>query len=37
MKLRRTLKNQAGVVGEQGFRYAGMSPEMLVKVCLVCM
>jgi hypothetical protein len=33
VKLRRTLKNQAAIVGEEGFRYAGMSPEMLVKVC----
>jgi len=31
-RLRKTLKNQAGSIGEQGFKYAGMSPDMLIKV-----
>jgi hypothetical protein len=32
IRLRKALKNQAGAIGEQGFKYQGMSPEMLVKV-----
>lgn len=32
IRLRRALKNQAGMVGEEGFKYAGMPPELLVKV-----
>ena len=32
IRLRRALKNQAGAVGEQGFKFAGMSPDLLVKV-----
>lgn len=31
-RLRKALKSQAGSIGEQGFKYAGMSPEQLVKV-----
>ena len=31
-RLRKALKNQAGSIGEQGFKYAGMSPDMLIKV-----
>jgi hypothetical protein len=32
VRLRKTLKNQAGVVGEQGFKYAGMTADQLMKV-----
>ena len=32
IRLRKALKNQAGMVGEEGFKYAGMPPELLVKV-----
>ncbi|CAM9286438.1 unnamed protein product, partial [Ectocarpus fasciculatus] len=32
IRLRKALKNQAGSVGEQGFKFQGMSPDMLVKV-----
>ena len=32
MKVRKALQNQAASVGEQGFKYAGMSAEMLLKV-----
>lgn len=32
IRLRRALKNQAGLVGEQGFKYQGMTADMLVKV-----
>lgn len=30
--LRKTMRKNAGSIGEQGFKYAGMSPDMLVKV-----
>jgi outer membrane murein-binding lipoprotein Lpp len=32
VRLRKALKNQAGVVGEKGFKYAGMTAEQLMKV-----
>lgn len=32
VKLRKALKNQAATFGEDGFKYAGMSPEQLLKV-----
>lgn len=32
VRVRRALKNQAGALGEQGFRFAGMDAEMLVRV-----
>ena len=32
VKLRKALKNQAATFGENGFKYAGMSPEQLLKV-----
>ena len=32
IRLRRALKMQAGAVGEQGFKYAGLSAEQLVLV-----
>lgn len=32
IRLRKTLKNQAGSIGEQGFKFQGMSADMLVKV-----
>jgi len=31
-RLRKALKSQAGSIGEQGFKFAGMTPEQLVKV-----
>lgn len=35
IRLRKALKNQAGAVGEQGFKYAGMSADMLAKVICI--
>jgi centrosomal protein CEP290 len=32
IRLRQALKNQAGAVGEQGFKYAGLTADQLVKV-----
>lgn len=32
IRLRKTLKNQAGAVGEAGFKYAGMTADQLMKV-----
>jgi hypothetical protein len=32
IRVRRALKNQAGVLGAAGFKYAGMDAEMLVRV-----
>ena len=32
VRVRRALKNQAGALGEQGFRFAGMDADMLVQV-----
>jgi len=32
IRLRKALKNQIGAVGEEGFKYAGMSPDMILKV-----
>lgn len=32
MRLRSTLKNHAGLIGEQGFKYAGMSADQLMHV-----
>ena len=32
VRLRKALKNQAGVIGEKGFKYAGMTAEQLMRV-----